>query len=771
MPLRRPSPSSSTLLFLLSSSLTLAAARTTSFDDRDERLVFAPSTAWRTGENDDGYGTTTTATGRRGATLRATFAGEQISLFGNSSAAFNVSIDGAPTSSASSSSSSSLISTEPVRLFLANELDRETVHQLVLEISGEGTFTIDRIAVAYSNDIDLVPALLTVGASGAVSTATLSSSPSSTSSSSSPASTSSLLSSVVPTSDSGGTGRGPGIVAGIIVGSVGAVALVVFLIFLLIRRRRNRLSPTAAPGLGKVGRNRSSYHNTETGAQHRRRSTPSGFLSAFNFSRHSSLPLPFARSTPSTPLSRSYNDSPYNAPDGGVGRAPAPAPHPFASPIAASYSRRNQPREKEDRLEATKDFYRVPPAVVPGPPPAGPLPSLPGRAPSEEREMEERWRTDGPSLVSSSRAPSRAAAAAPPPQPMTVQVFGEAMSDYAASDEAHAPTESSGGGGGGGGRAQRRSVVAFPSLASGRQHLRRRSWRQEEDGAGAGTPFSVPLAEGDMPLRPLPPAATAAGRARAPKTSSTSFRNPFSSAASLASHSHSNSTPSSKGHFVGASGTFDPRRFSSSSSDAEHASVEGAQIMAVSATPSPNDDDTPLYAYGIGVAPVRMSSLRELHETVRAGPRGDVSRSEVVKPAATVARRPTLTRRGVGGEGGSERTITPGPRPVTTATVRPEDVVPEGYEEEEVVLSEEEQRRAKHQSVAALIETVESFDELLDGGANGGHSRRGSSSRDPPPGEEDRSAFFARRERMPRYSAEGGDPRRVEWGDGSISRR
>ncbi|GAA5829514.1 hypothetical protein JCM11251_000185 [Rhodosporidiobolus azoricus] len=730
---------------LLYTSFT--TARTISFDDQDDLLVYSPKSAWRISSDEregDWLGGTASLTGRRGATFRTTFAGEQISFYGSSFAAFTVSIDGIATSSAESSPAGGLDSTNPVRIFLANELDRETVHRLILEVSGEGTLKIDRVAVAYANDLDLVPALLPNGTTGAVSTATLS--PSSTSSAStSPASEWSAPSSL-PTTKSEGNGRGPAIVAGIIVGSAAAVALGVFAVFFFLRRRRKRVPNGVTP----VGKKRSSYHNADTGAPHRRRSTLSGFLSAINLSSGGSAhPLPLARAASPTYISRSEHDS--------------RRPHPYASPLAGSSTHRSC---LPDRLEATTDFYGVP-NIVRGPPPAGPLPAVPGRGPSEEREMEQRWRTEGPSLVASSRAPSRAAAAdaiheAAADPPMTVQVFGEAMSDYAASDEAHAPTESC--------HSRRVSAVPFAQSSSGVQYLRRRSWRQEEGGNGApGEPFSVQLAVDDMPLQPLPPIATAVGRARAPKMSGTSFRNPFSSSTSTTgSHSHSNSLA----HSTLTDRDPHPRahpRLSTSSSDAEHASVEGAEIVAVSAMPSssPDDEDTPLYSHGVGLAPVRMSSLRELHDTVRAGPRGDMNRNEVVKNPASVARRPTLTRRE--GTGGSERSGSVTPRPPTQATVRPEDVVPEGYEEEEVVLSDEE-RAKRHQSVAALIETVESSDDLLDE-SNASSSRGSKSLRDPPPGEEDRSAFFARRERMPRYSADGGDPRKVEWGDGSISRR
>ncbi|GAA5877533.1 hypothetical protein JCM8547_000181 [Rhodosporidiobolus lusitaniae] len=787
---------SSFLVFaLLASSPSRTAARTTSYDDTDDLLDYYPSSRWSTvdglSEDDWQGGGAATAT-RAGARLRVTFAGEQISLYGTSSLPFNASINGGNTtsftpSSSSSSSTSAANATEPVRIFLATGLSRTEVQTLELVTTGSGRLLLDRVAVAYSSDTDLVPTLLTNGVSGAVSTATLSatstSSPSAASTSS--ISTDSASSSSASSSKSDDKGIGSGVVAAIILPIIAAVALAVFLFFYIRRRRRSSsesFSPPTAFSEYK-DKNRSSYINHETG---RRRSTPSTFLSALNFSRSNSGLPSFSRnnSNPST-----------TAVNGGVGSSPPAARHPFAATArnsdllsaprpstgdsstsasggnwASRLTRAASWKKKADRLESTREFYGVPEeaAVVAcsrPPPPQGPLPSVPcpgggaGKN-SEERVMEERWRTEGPSLVAGGlRAPSRAAAAAGEGSAhTTVQVYGEAMSEYSPSDEAEPSTP---------------GVSGRRSFGSAGAHLRRRSLRQEEPSvpnSTSGATFMFPLNRKDLPLPP-PPVARGSSDT---KKRETIFRNPFSSTSSAGHGSH-HSVDSGNSPLPGErfSVDTDADGYASSRASAEQAHIHTAQPISV---PPPGQgitldqtrtlthpDDVSLYSMQTTMIPLRMGSLKELQRSGSLGRRpsarggggeGRPGSPEVVKPAKALARRPTLTRSG--------STVVQGKAsPAPLSSPREEDEQGgqvDGYVEE---------LEDKHRSVAGLIETMESFHDELDGVEETGRKRR-----DPRPGEEDRSAYFSQRERMPRYEAGARrDPRRAARSDGSISRR
>lgn len=82
--------------------------------------------------------------------LTTSFAGSQLSIFGTSSSSFSVAIDGTTTADASSyDPSTSANATVAQRIYLAQDLSTESVHQAVLT-SGEGSLLIDRIAIAYS---------------------------------------------------------------------------------------------------------------------------------------------------------------------------------------------------------------------------------------------------------------------------------------------------------------------------------------------------------------------------------------------------------------------------------------------------------------------------------------------------------------------------------------------------------------------------------------------------------------------------------------------
>ncbi|BGP14023.1 hypothetical protein JCM10213_005608 [Rhodosporidiobolus nylandii] len=828
LPLRLTLARSVLLAVLLPS---LASARTSFFDDDDALILYTPSGAWSTVDaGSDWRGGGAARTSRSAAQMRVTFAGEQISLYGSSTADFTIAFDGATPSSPVPAASSSTGSTSPQRLFVTSGLDQNEAHVLVLELASSGTLSLDYVAVAYSDSTTLTPQLLANGTTGALSTATISSSspsssvvrsssaasfasstvsppsplPSSTpavdsaSSGLSSAASSSTSSSVDASSATPPARNGPRIAGGII-GGVAAGALLVFLLLLFLKKmkRRGQSSSSDSGDSPAPGEKRSSYLNAETG---RRRSTPSAF---FGFARPMLSPLPFARSSSSNILGRvgggrGGTDSPYNAADGGVGRSPhpfaSPAPGSFAPAVGSGSQSRSAPtsggaasetwaqrltraaswKRKADRLASTREFYCVPEgavvAAVAGPrppPPSGPLPSVPGR----EREMEERWRTQGPSLVQGGvrREPEKLE------DYQVVHVYGEAMSDYSTSP-------SLGGGEAGstatGPTSGRRSL----SSANATSHLRRRSLRQEEP---AGAVFTVPVDEKDLPR--VPAAAAQGGRPA-------SFHNPFADTRSVqgghSTHPSDSSTalpppssylPSVSVVAAAARGQ-QQQRFSVLSTDS---SVEGATIslaqpvdMALrrassqkrqnSGEPGPalHPDDVPLYGPGAPMAyalPVRGNSLRSLPSIRRTAAHGRDQGSEVVKPAA-VARRPTLTRKTSNFAAALDRPMSPlDDPPLSTVS---------GYAEAEDpdVVERLSPQQEKHRSLAGLIETVESFDEALDDPSAGSARSRKGSRKDPPPGEEDRAAFFSTRERMPRYHPSGGDPRLVQWSDGSISR-
>lgn len=448
----------------------------------------------------------------------------------------------------------------------------------------------------------------------------------------------------------------------------------------------------------KVGRNRSSYLDQETGQQ---RSSIFGNLR--NVVRNSSYGLSLAR-TRSRDAQSILGPPLGNHPFGAAAISTRPD-SPSAGSWAPRLARAASWRKKIDRLEQTRDFYQVDEAAavaaVAGPrppPPSAPLPCRPG----EETMMEERWRTQGPSLA-------RGLSEREAHQALQVR-YGEAMEkDVDSSND-----------------------ISNFVAAHGPVSPRRRSVRQEE--GSSRRPFSVAL---DMKDLPLPPPPAAYGMRN-------SFVNPFS-------------------------GTPSPIRASFStfrtgdSDDFNRDSVENAVLRTAHLAPprTPHPDEVSLYSQVTTAIPIRSNSLRELarggslRELARSGSRrGQTSTPQpeddldnLVRPA--LARRPTLTRRDE-----SDRVFSPlSPPPVT------------GYREEEPTAEEVLSPADKHRSVAGLIETVESFDDELDGVEGKKGARR-----DPPPGEEDRSAFFARRERMPRYSAGSGKDPRVAGRYGGISR-
>lgn len=514
-------------------------------------------------------------------------------------------------------------------------------------------------------------------------------------------------------------GASPGAIAGAVIGSLLGVALIVFVAVLCLRRHNSRAADD---------RDSSSYLNAETG---RRKSRASSFFAGLGggggTSRVSPIPLSTSGLTP--PL---HNGSAADVTSGEGGRSThpyGPGPHASTTQLAVPLShsptssvagsvpasrtwaqrlaRASSWRRKASRLPETQRFYGVSPSAArvggaglpPDPPPARPLPSVP------PREMRERWREGPAPLVQGSgrwespRASEEVRGTEPPVQ----QAYGMAVVDYVAPVEA--------------------SPVTHPIAAT---HLRKRS---------------VPRASSstDAP-RPPPAALNAAAR-----LSPGSFRNPFEStraaapppAPSLAHAPHASLDSTS----AGSQWTSSSARASSDIAGARIAHARPVVALQEHPQEEDDDDDVPLYRAGAGAVPLRMGSLRELHETCRAGPRGETSTS--VGGEGNLARRPTLTLRE--GNGADER----------------EAAHATGFEmeREDAGAHQDQQqggRAARHRSAAALVEVVEELrlDELVVVDA----AELERSTRDPPPGEEDRPAFFSKRERLPRYGVDR-DPR------------
>ncbi|BGP06184.1 hypothetical protein JCM10049v2_002003 [Rhodotorula toruloides] len=669
------------LASLLSLSITIAA-RTVTFDDGDSHLAYAPDGAWSVVEGVDFSAGSARRTTARGGQVTMAFAGQQISLYGSTTASFAVFVDGKTTPTSSSPPSSSFSNATSSRFFLLKGLAAEQAHNLTLVVTGDGSLVLDRIAVAVSNGVSTTPALLPVGTIGILSTATVTSS-----SSTSSLAASSTLRAVDP--QLRGTSRA-GLIAGSVIGSLGAFAILIFLTCLFLRRRRQRHSTSHSPDLGARLRTAQAEHA-------RRKSTQSLFASAFNRSRSS--PLPFATPPPPTD-------------NGGISSFPRPAlSHPFAAPARPSPPTSNQGswpsfsfltrasswRLRADRLPETRRFYNLGKAGLPvTKPPEGPLPAVPGPArvvrEGEVREMEERWRTDGPSVVlpgavvgSGRGTPLRGGRGQKEvrwderetERRDVRQVWGEAMSDYDAGSETSS------------GRVRVQSPAAT--------HGRRRSFPPEPD---------------DLPLPPLQQPPPHHHPSHSHSTTHT-FHNPFNSTSSSHSHSYHASHPS---HGSSASSHVEGTTTIDWHPSAAH--IHTAHSVSLPSQARPH-------------LPVRTSSKREVHETVRAGPEGE----GVVRTGSMLERRPTLTEAPVGSPA----------RAAGGASGRAE--------------------RRRHQSHAGLIEVVadvahEQERDEHDGRRRYQRRRTGSNGvADPLPGEEDRPGFFQQRETLPRYDARRGDPR------------
>ncbi|GAA6063928.1 hypothetical protein JCM10212_004787 [Sporobolomyces blumeae] len=411
-----------TPLASLSSTRLVVDTRTTTFSPRDSDVSYRPEGAWsETGSR--GMKTLT-----KGATVTLKFAGEQVTLYGSTSSTspddLSASLD---TASSISTLSVGTRSASPQKVYQASNLDAEQDHEVTIRLEEDVVFVLDRIAVAVSSSVELDPVLRPAFVASTSSATSLPASPSS-SKSSSGLSLNDQLEQTSSTPPSAGT------VVGATLGSLVGIALLVALGIYLCRRARSREQGERRDG---EKRDPSSYVDHDTG---QRRS--SIVLTAFRrTTSRLSIPLAIPPRTPidpssafATPTSQSYgvafgttltphSSRPFNSLDPTAAILRTPTPVLIGSETwqnrlarAASWKR------KTERLAETRRFYRVGNAngrgglggggggaregepAPSGPPPAMPLPKVPGSTERvEPREMEERWRTDGPSLVVSPR--------------------------------------------------------------------------------------------------------------------------------------------------------------------------------------------------------------------------------------------------------------------------------------------------------------------------------------------------------------------------------
>ncbi|GAA5989187.1 hypothetical protein JCM10908_001197 [Rhodotorula pacifica] len=380
----RPFCPSSFSASLLAISIGSTYARTTFYDANGAQIAFQPAGAWQQDSQRSGSIRTD---GAPRASLSFAFAGEQLSLYGVSASDLTVSIDGKNQPSLEQPPPSPSGSSSSVRIYLASGLDQRNNHSLILSIpANSSSLRIDRIGVSYANESGLVPALLPLSVLEATPTNTQG--PSQTTSSSSSTSGSKVAQ---ERDDDGPDG---GAIAGGVIGSLAGLALIVFVVAVLIRRRRAK-KPT-----------RNSATNAR-GPSAKRQSIASSLFGAFG------------RPTPPG----DFNSSPL---------AGSHLSHPYASSTStgqnwvSKLARASSWKRKAERLPETRRFYGVEAREVDmaaaglprPPPPCVPLPSVPIGA---TREMEERWRTVGPTL---SLDEQRRVAHS------TVQVYGEALSDF-----------------------------------------------------------------------------------------------------------------------------------------------------------------------------------------------------------------------------------------------------------------------------------------------------------------------------------------------------
>ncbi|BGP54039.1 hypothetical protein JCM8202v2_001611 [Rhodotorula sphaerocarpa] len=530
---RRPSAFSaiSTLSFLAFRPLL---ARTTFYDVDNTLLTYDPAEAWQL---DDADAPAVFTNGSEKTMLAFAFAGEQISIYGISAATFAVAIDGQKTPSLEPAPASNL--TQSTRIYLASGLDRTSNHsfQLVLQ-EGAGPLVIDRIGHRYRLHTRPSPLLGRVfrrllAFYGTVFLHHF-------------AVDFPYVHRVVANRWQHHSAALRAIAGGVI-GALAGLALLLFLAALFARRRKRRRAEQEAQHFGGI---RPSPRS--------RQSVASSFFGALG------RPGP------------SLHDS-HAGPIGG-----AHLSHPYSSPTTQTWvsrlARASSWKRKAERLPETRRFYGVDAqeaamaaAGVPKqPPPCVPLPSVP---PGATREMEERWRTVGPTLSLPARSRE-------PTDHTTVQVYGQALSDYSSQGDGDLP-------------------------------------------ADATDTFVI------VPPRP---SMISSLQCEGPPQTAQSFRNPFGSESERVSGSH------------GSRGSLDSVEGADIQSATLERIEQSPVEPSIGITPPTASSTSPSAQNLQRPVPVRSSSARELVETRLAGPGGGTSASLVAGPGAALARRPTLTR-------------------------------------------------------------------------------------------------------------------------------
>ena len=395
--------------------------------------------------------------------------------------------------------------------------------------------------VARSTESGLVPALLPPSAVDAAHTNT------NARPSRSAAPTSTAASNVPSEKYDGPNG---GAIAGGVISALVGLGLLVAIVAILIRRRNAQ---------------RRAQRPTIRGPIAMRQSVASSLLGAFGGG--SNPPGDFS----SSPLAGAHLSHPY-----AISTSTGPN---WVNRLARASSW----KRKAERLPETRRFYGVGEAAevaMPSqPPPCVPLPSVPLEA---TREMEERWRTVGPTLSLDRQLPPPPPAAAPP---STVQVYGHAVSDFG----------------------------------------------QEQDPDHSLSRLAGGSSDDSYVVIPYPRACVLDG-AQSPAWSAAahSLRNPFGSETPNGSVSHE--SHDSHGSLGSAEGAFIRQAHPISVFEESPVRLE---------PPSASSDAAPADAKPL---PVRSSSKRDLVSTHCAGPVGAVSMSLVDGPAGGLARQPSVVR-------------------------------------------------------------------------------------------------------------------------------
>ncbi|GAA5883392.1 hypothetical protein JCM16303_006728 [Sporobolomyces ruberrimus] len=672
-------------------------ARTTKFNPTDSNFVYSPQSSWERSGGRNG----SIRSVKAGATVEIKFAGEQIILYGSTSSDVSVSVllDDRDRSSIFETS----MSASPARLFRVSDLDGTGDHTLRLAVRNNETLVLNSIHVAFSSASGNVPALLPFDPVSA--TRSFVSNPSTSSNSPLQSATSSRASE----DDGSVKSTSAGLVVGATLGTLAAVSLLVYLVFYLCRRHR-RAHSSEPPGSSQ-NVDDSRYMNQETGAKR-----GSFLLPAFQNRRASSF-LPW-NTTPRTPLSPSpimFSDRDAEMVNGGIGASPRNGTFSPQSPSQstvvpvvvgsetwqAKLTRAASWKRKAERLAETRKFYGLAGRTNGGGrvDPRGPPPAVPLPRPPGSK-----GNGDGPREME-----ERWRVGEP-----TLNVKGTRDDRHGPKTMAVSPPISIS-----------PYLIATPQNSTDGVDIGTANQFEQAYGRAISTPSddddlsSIQVASPNSTIHPhqhlrrrshpSPPGQalpfSPIGEGFAPYASTSSkqsilhYQNPFTHARSIT--------------------TTTSNSFEESRSSIENARISLAQTRPVRSGGGLGN------SLPIGL-PLRSSSMRSVNEgTVRAGPKGDTSVGLIAEKEVMVERKPSLTRIVNGKVVGT-----------TNTTVR-----------------------GRHESVAGIIEGGRKSEESTRMGGRRSETRK---RREEPefPSEEDRPDFWVKRDIIPKYSVEGGDPRR-----------